>query len=174
MPLESATNFEKFWLEGMKCAEVLQHLHFHKSGAASSSGKGSSDSPGEQDGKLAKVRGQMQQMHEQMQGLKRKLGKGQGQRDWQGSPKGKGKKGAKGAKGQKGGKGDKGGAPPDGVPRNVGHCRAMHMMIDGERCCWNFHLPHGCANAQPGQMCDRGWHSCPKCKKAHSLQVPCP
>ena len=60
MPSESVTNFEKFWLEGMKNAEVLQHLHFHKSSAASSSGKGGP--PGDQETKFAKVCNQLQNM----------------------------------------------------------------------------------------------------------------
>ena len=170
MPGESLTNFEKFWLEGMRHTEVLQHLHFQKSSGASSSGKGGSAPPGSPDSILVK---KLDHMNNEMQGLKRKLGKGEGKRDWQGnSQKGKGKKGTKGSKGQKGAKG--GSPPPDGVPRTQEHCRALNMRINGERCCWDFHLPHGCSKAQPGQWCDKGWHSCPKCKKAHSLQVPCP
>ena len=169
MPGEKITNFEKFWLEGMRHTDVLQHLHFQKS-SAGSSGKGGAAPPSDADGKLAK---KLDIMREEMQGLKRKLGKGQGQRDQQGnSQRGKGKKGAKGGKGHKGAKG--GGLPADGVPRNAEHCRGMHMRINGERCCWDFHLPHGCSKAQPGAWCDKGWHLCPKCKKAHSLQVPCP
>ena len=171
MPAESATNFEKYWLEGMRSTEVLQHLHFHKSSGASSSGKGG-PSPGGQEDKLAKVRKQMENMSEEMRGLKRKLGKGQGQSDWQ-APKGKGKKGAKGAKG-KGNKGDRGGAPADGIPRNIHDCMKINMKLDGDKCCWHYHLPAGCTGARAGDRCSKGWHLCPRCGKAHSLQVPCP
>ena len=172
MPGESKTNFEKFWLQGMQHTDVLQHLHFQKS-SAGSSGKGGAAPPGETDGRLAKKQQVIDNMKMEMQGLKRKLGKGQGQRDWQGnSRKGKGKKGSKGSKGQKGAKG--GSPPADGVPTTLEHCKAMSMRFNGERCCWDFHLPHGCPNAQPGQWCDRGRHICPKCGKGHSLQVPCP
>ena len=171
MPGERITNFEKYWLEGMRHTEVLQHLHFQKSGAGSS-GKGGGAPPIETDSRLAKKQSVIDHMKIEMQGLKRKLGTGKGQRDWQGnSNKGKGKKGAKGAKG----KGTKGGKPPaDGIPQNVEHCKSMNMKINGERCCWEFHLPQGCSRAQPGQWCDRGWHACPKCGKGHSLQAPCP
>ena len=181
MPEGDKTNFEKFWLEGMKDTTVLQHLHFHKGVAFSPAHRNASSSSGDVESqKLSKLRSQLQGAQNEVQGLKRKLGSGPGQRDGQG---GKGLKGQKGQKGQKGGKGDKGqkGAkggkhdvPADGIPRSKKDCKAMHMMINGEKCCWDFHLPEGCAAAQPGQWCGRGWHSCHRCGKAHSLQVPCP
>ena len=175
MPGESKTNFEKFWLQGMQHTDVLQHLHFHKTSVPPSSGKGGPAPAGDQQDKLAKVRGQMQHMQEQMQGMKRKLGQGKGQRDWQGDPppkkkEGKGKKGAKGS----GGKGKRGKAM-SGIPQNITDCMKMHMKLgNGEKCCWMYHLPQGCTDAQPGQWCNRGWHICPRCNKPHSLQVPCP
>ena len=164
MSAEKKTNFEKFWLLGMQHTEVLQHLHFHKSAAPPA---------GDQQDKLAKVRGQLQSMQEQMQGLKRKMGQGKGQRDWQGGPsKGKGKKGAKGGGGNKGAKGGKG---MSGVPQNIEDCKRMRMQLgNGDKCCWHYHLPQGCTDAQPGQWCNKGWHLCPRCGKPHSLQVPCP
>ena len=173
MPTERSTNFEKFWKEGMAHTEVLQHLHFHKSSGATSSGMGGAAPSGED--KLAKVRNQLQQMQEQMQGIKRKMGNGKGQRDWQGyAPKGEGKKGAKGVGGQKGAKGGKNTPPASGVPRDRNDCRQMRMSINGEKVCWDYHLPHGCSAAQLGQWCSNGWHLCHRCGKAHSLQVPCP
>ena len=75
MPGRSRTNFEKFWLQGIEHTEVLQHLHFHKSSAPPA---------GDQQDKLTRVRSQIQNMQEQMQGMKRKLDKGKGPRDWQG------------------------------------------------------------------------------------------
>ena len=56
LPGESTTNFEKFWLEGMRSTEVLQHLHFHKSSLASSSSRGAPVLSGEAETKLAKLR----------------------------------------------------------------------------------------------------------------------
>ena len=92
---ETKTHFEKMWLLGMQHTDVLQHLHFHKTSAPPPSGKGNPGPSGDQQ--LAKVRSQMQHIQEQMQGMKRKMGQGKGQRDWQGgTPRGKGKKGAKG------------------------------------------------------------------------------
>ena len=78
MPTESLTNFEKFWLEGMKSTDVLHHLHFQKSSAASSSGKGGAASSSEADNKLAKVRNQIQNMQTEMQGAEKKTWKGPG------------------------------------------------------------------------------------------------
>ena len=159
MPGESKTNFEKFWLQGMEHTEVLQHLHFHKSFAP----------PAVDQQPLVRFQGQMQNLQEQVHGLKRKLDQGKGQRDWQGSPSGgNGKKGAKGSGGGKGARG------MFCVPQDIADCKKMRMTLkDGRKTCWDYHLPHGCSDALPGGWCSRGWHLCPRCGKAHSLQVPC-
>ena len=43
---------------------------------------------------------------------------------------------------------------------------------EGQRICWAYNLPNGCANASAGQACPRGLHVCaePGCAKAHSMQ----
>ena len=46
----------------------------------------------------------------------------------------------------------------------------------GKRMCYGFNMRKGCANAQPGQSCDRGFHGCMEplpggtaCGKPHCL-----
>ena len=173
MPGEEQTNFQKFWLEGMKHTDVLQHLHFHKGGGSSPQGSSSSSAGGADNTKLSKLRSQLAHAQTEVQGLKRKLN-APAPRDTPGNKGLKGKKGQKGQKGDKGkGKGAKGG-PADGIPRSKQDCMAMQMVLNGDRCCWDFHLPAGCSAVRPGEWCARGWHLCHRCGKAHSLQVPCP
>ena len=113
MPGESKTNFEKFWLQGMEHTEVLQHLHFHKSFAP----------PAVDQQPLVRFQGQMQNLQEQVHGLKRKLDQGKGQRDWQGSPSGgKGRKGAKGSGVEK-------------AQEEKGACLVFHKTLQTARRC---------------------------------------
>ena len=49
----------------------------------------------------------------------------------------------------------------------------FRRTTDGnQKICWNFNLPHGCQDAEPGQSCSRGFHVCVVCPGdvAHSFQ----
>ena len=78
------------------------------------------------------------------------------------------KKGAGGGKGA--GKEGRGPAMPAEL---VGKAR---IDASGKRMCYGFNMRKGCANAQPGQSCDRGFHGCMEplpdgtaCGKPHCL-----
>ena len=58
------------------------------------------------------------------------------------------------------------------VPTMPEQLKGMYYKTrTGERICFAYNLPGGCAGAEPGKDCSRGKHVCcqPKCQKAHSL-----
>ena len=74
-----------------------------------------------------------------------------------------------------GGKGDgktRGKAQKKGKPnRWQGLDGKTRNTANGEPICFNYNLPSGCPNAQPGAKCQRGVHVCmePGCQKPHSM-----
>ena len=119
-------------------------------------GKQGSTSDGQETNRLKR---RAEQLEAEVRRLKETKGKG----GKNGGKEGKGKGGKDGGKKIQRSRG----ALPDGLKG----CNARDAQ--GNPLCFDFNLPQGCEQAQPGNRCPRGWHKCAAkgCGKIHSYQA---
>ena len=163
---QSITEFERHFIEGMASQEVMQLLAFLQgtdSPRVPSPPSGSSSSPSDI---ATKLKNQLTNKDQQIQGLKRKLAEGGGK----GGGKGSGKDNGNGRRkqSQRGGKGGKN-SGKSGAPAHWNGLSTTTPAPESKRICFSFN-DRGCPSARPGEECNKGKHVCPKCLGPHSLR----